>query len=137
MAGERPGTGQRDQVLECGKQWRSCGLAIFGGISICGVVEDYGKTSNTAIRFDFNPKWYDEGVTSDVVSQEELAAKTLDDFALTLGSNTICYQLEMENGLVSPVYQFELNLCDQAPELELEYSFGPSVIEKRIPIMMG
>lgn len=92
--------------------------------------EDYNTSSNTRIRFDFNPKWYDEGVTSDVVSQEELAAKTLDDFALALGSNTICYQLEMENGLVSPVYQFELNLCDQAPELELEYSFGPSVIEK-------
>lgn len=96
--------------------------------------EDTGYTGDTSIGIVHmwdNVKWYDEDVNSCVVSREELAAKSLDDFALALGSNTICYQLVLENGYESPIYDMEINLCDQAPELELEYSFGPSVIEKQ------
>lgn len=91
-----------------------------------------GDGADTSLSFSFNSKWYDDNVSHDVVSREELAGKELDDFAVALGSNTICYQLQMENGVESPVYQFEINICDQAPELELDYQFGSTVIEKNL-----
>ena len=75
-------------------------------------------------------KWYADNYSGCVVDRETLSGKSISDFSLALGGNTICYQLQMENGLESPVYQFELNLCDQAPTLELDYSFGPSVIRR-------
>ena len=72
--------------------------------------------------------WYGDGST--VVSAEALTAASVGDFKVALGSNTICYQLKMENGAESPVYQFQLNLTEQSPTLELSYSYGPTVLEK-------
>ena len=60
--------------------------------------------------------WYGDGST--VVSAEALTAASVGDFKVALGSNTICYQLKMENGAESPVYQFQLNLTEQSPTLE-------------------
>ncbi len=65
-----------------------------------------------------------------IVSEEEVKQKSIDDFALVLGSNTIKYQLIMENGTESPVYQFKLNLYEEAPAMELEYEFVNSNIVK-------
>lgn len=73
--------------------------------------------------------WYNERGSSVIVPEEELLEKNISDFALKLGTNTICYQLIMENGVESPVYQFRMNLCTAAPEIELEYECGPSVYE--------
>lgn len=89
-----------------------------------------GDSSAAMITLKADIKWYAEKYDGCVVSREELSQKPLDKFALALGGNTICYQLKMENGLESPIYQFELNLCDQAPTLELDYDFGPSVLRK-------
>ncbi len=61
-----------------------------------------------------------------VSTKEELAAKSIEDFALIVGSNTICYQLIMKNGEESPVYQFELNLFDEAPEVEFDFELVDS-----------
>lgn len=63
-----------------------------------------------------------------IVDAETLAQKNPGAFALTMGSNTICYQLVMENGKESPVYRFELNLVDEAPQVEVDFEYGPSHI---------
>ena len=67
-----------------------------------------------------------------IVTPEELAAKNPGAFAVTTGSNIICYQLVMENGNESPVYQFEMNLVEEAPQVNLEFEYGPSYVEPYI-----
>ncbi|MBQ2973008.1 MAG: hypothetical protein IJE19_01510 [Clostridia bacterium] len=72
--------------------------------------------------------WYTEDhMGSFVVSAEELAQTDVSDFKVAIGSNTVCYQLVMENGKESPVYTYELNLFDHQIEMELEYEFGPAI----------
>ena len=68
---------------------------------------------------------------TNIVTPEELAAKTPGVFAVTTGSNTICYQLIMENGSESPVYQFDMNLVGEAPQVNVEFEYGPSYAELR------
>lgn len=91
--------------------------------------ESDGKiTYRTTVTGNYN--WYGNGST--VVSAEELAKCNVNDFKVALGSNTVCYQLVMENGVTSPVYQVQLNLLTQAPDMELEYDCGPGVLEKTL-----
>lgn len=71
--------------------------------------------------------WYSDHEESTVVSAEELAQTDVSNFKAAVGSNTVCYQLIMENGKESPVYTYELNLFDHQVEMELEYEFGPSI----------
>ncbi|MBQ3007444.1 MAG: hypothetical protein IJD78_07785 [Clostridia bacterium] len=71
--------------------------------------------------------WYSDHEESTVVSAEELAQTDVSNFKVAVGSNTVCYQLIMENGKESPVYTYELNLFDHQIEMELEYEFGPSI----------
>ncbi len=71
--------------------------------------------------------WYDESSENNLVTAEELAQTDVSEFRTTFGSNTICYQLIMENGKESPVYTFEINLFDHQIDMNLEYEFGPSV----------
>lgn len=67
-----------------------------------------------------------ENQSTIIVDADTLAQRNRGDFALTMGSNIICYQLVMENGKESPVYQFELNLVDEAPQVEVDFEYGPS-----------
>ncbi len=71
--------------------------------------------------------WYSDYTESCVVSAEELAQTDVSQFRTALGTNTICYQLVMENGKESPVYTFEINLFDHQIDMELEYEFGPAI----------
>lgn len=71
--------------------------------------------------------WYSDHDTNCVVSAEELAQTDVSLFRTALGTNTICYQLIMENGKESPVYTFEINLFDHQVDMELEYEFGPAI----------
>ncbi len=57
-----------------------------------------------------------------IVSAETLANTDWNEFKLKLGHNVICYQILMENGRISPVYTFEINLYDEAPEVEVSYA---------------
>ena len=63
-----------------------------------------------------------------IVDAATLAQKNPGAFALTKGSNIICYQLVMENGKESPIYQFELNLVEEAPQVEVDFDYGPSYV---------
>ncbi len=75
------------------------------------------------------PDWYSiEENTKLVYTKEALAAKSLDEFAVMLGSNTVCYQLQLANGVESPVYQFQLNFFDKAPQIALDWEFVNSQI---------
>lgn len=76
--------------------------------------------------------WYSDYMESDVVSAEELAQTDVSEFKTAIGTNTVCYQLVMENGKESPVYTFELNLFDHQIDMELEYEFGPSVEKETV-----
>ncbi len=67
-----------------------------------------------------------EGQATSIMDPESLAQRNPGAFAVTMGSNTICYQLVMENGKESPVYQFELNLVDEAPQVAVEFEYGPN-----------
>lgn len=71
--------------------------------------------------------WYYDRNENNVVTAEELAQTDVSEFRTALGSNTICYQLIMENGKESPVYTFEINLYDHQVDMALEYEFGPSI----------
>lgn len=71
--------------------------------------------------------WYYESEENNIVTAEELAQTDVSEFRTTLGTNTICYQLIMENGKESPVYTFEINLFDHQVDMTLDYEFGPSV----------
>ncbi len=75
------------------------------------------------------PDWYSvEANTRLVYTKEALAALPLDQFAVLLGSNTVCYQLQMANGEESPVYQFQLNFFDKAPQIALDWEFVNSQV---------
>ncbi len=71
--------------------------------------------------------WYYDRSENNIVTAEELAHTDVSEFRTALGTNTICYQLIMENGKESPVYTFEINLFDHQIEMALDYEFGPSV----------
>ncbi|MBQ8626972.1 MAG: hypothetical protein IJ419_12485 [Agathobacter sp.] len=57
-----------------------------------------------------------------IVSAETLANLDWNQFKVKLGRNVICYQLLLENGRLSSVYTFEVNLYDEAPEVEVSYA---------------
>lgn len=83
--------------------------------------------------YNYKPLEADEitpGRGSTVVTADALKACDVSDFRLALGSNTICYQLQMENGATSPVYQTQINLITEAPSVELEYDLGPGSLRQ-------
>lgn len=95
-----------------------------------GVYASFSSENGKAVLdLSFACGWYAHEeysyYASCIVSEEELAERSAGDFGLVLGSNTICYQLKMANGTESSVYQFELNLHEEAPEVEVEFEYGP------------
>lgn len=62
-----------------------------------------------------------------IVDAATLAATDVSDFKLLEGHNVICWQMILENGKVSPVYTFEINLYDKLPEVEVSYEIGTHV----------
>ena len=61
---------------------------------------------------------------SNIVSAEDLAASVPGAFSVVRGSNTICYQLIMENGTESPVYQFNMELVEEVPQVKMDFEYG-------------
>lgn len=91
-----------------------------------GVVATFSTSGGTAkLDVTFNGAWYLGDDASDVYSEEALAALGVNIFGVKKGSNTICYQLILENGKESPVYQFKLNLIEEVPEVEVDFEIGP------------
>lgn len=64
-----------------------------------------------------------EDVVVDDLSALE-AAKTHDDFRLTMGRNRIAYQMKLTNGKMSDVMYFDLILRPVAPTLSVEFTPG-------------
>ena len=85
--------------------------------------------SKAQLDINFYCGWYYDSMANCIVDQEALADRSPGAFALTLGRNTICYQLVMENGTQSPIYQFDLNLITEAPDVEVEFDYGPYFTE--------
>lgn len=85
--------------------------------------------SKAQLDINFYCGWYYDSIANCIMDPEALADRSPGAFALTLGRNTICYQLVMENGTQSPVYQFDLNLITEAPDVEVEFDYGPYFTE--------
>ena len=67
-----------------------------------------------------------DGLVSNSNYDEATVAETHKrNFRLIDGSNTICYQFLMSSGVVSPVYQFELNLVKEVPQVDVDIEYGP------------
>lgn len=81
------------------------------------------------LDIQFNCGWYYESAANIIVDAEKLAEKSPGAFALALGRNTICYQLIMANGTESQVYQCDLNLITEVPNVEVEFEYGPYFTE--------
>lgn len=74
----------------------------------------------------FNVAWYMPGDTPLYESAEALkAALPNGKFGVINGENTICYQLLMDNGKESAIYQFTLNLVEEVPSVNVDFDFGP------------
>lgn len=78
----------------------------------------------------FNVAWY-MGETNPLFESAEALKNALPDgkFGVINGENTICYQLLMDNGRESPIYQFTLNLVDEVPHVNVDFAFGPYYAE--------
>ncbi len=59
--------------------------------------------------------------TSDIYTPDNIpkGAEGFDNLYLVKGINTICYQVAMENGYVSPIRQFTIIVTDYTPELNI------------------
>lgn len=79
-------------------------------------------------RMDLNLDWYGENSADCIlVDAETLANTNVGDFRLKVGNNIICYQVLLENGKVSPIYAFNINLYNEAPTVEVTYEMGASI----------
>lgn len=66
---------------------------------------------------------------SEIYTEENIpkGAAGFDEMYLIKGVNTICYQIIMENGYVSPIRQFNITVSDYTPELNIAIeSYQPS-----------
>lgn len=69
-------------------------------------------------RYNLQGKAYREYHIEQV--DDELKGQSKDgSITVTEGSNTIFYQVAMENGNVSPVYKFTINVSDYAPRIDI------------------
>lgn len=91
---------------------------------------EWNPATNGELRLDLNLGL--TSIDSIIVDKETLASTNVSDFRASVGHNVICYQLILGNGRISPVYTFDLNLYDKAPEVELSYVFGDSFTRKDI-----
>ena len=108
-------------------------LRIWNGATFNGKAKSYklrmdnevdGVYSND-LKLKLN--WYitNNNQAGSIVSEEQLkVADHTGGLLLQKGENTICYQLVMDNGSVSPEKQFVLNIDTTAPEVELDYEFN-------------
>ena len=48
------------------------------------------------------------------------------DLQLARGMNTICYQVKLENGNVSPIYEFTVNAVESVPQIAMKMTVEPS-----------
>lgn len=115
--------GDKEQVsyVEVGKSYQNDGvnatLRREGALTYLDVLFDCGWYMDT-----------EAAKISNVYSPEELANKQKNQFAVSLGTNVIAYQMILENGLESPVYTFRLNLIDETPQVNVDFELGPYYI---------
>lgn len=98
---------------------------------IRGVSAVFSQADGVAkLDVSFNVAWY-MGSSSPLYENAEALKEALPNgtFGVIDGENTICYQLLMDNGRESPIYQFTLNLIDEVPEVNVEFAFGPYFTE--------
>ena len=122
-------------------QWLGTDLGLVSGMKIWNAgatgdpndldFQDVSCANGVSRLLAFsNLDWYDRyGGECDIVddiSQYSVQDAGNDNLKYAVGANTIYYQLKMENGKLSPIYQMQINLTTQSPELELNYSFGPT-----------
>lgn len=68
-----------------------------------------------------------------VVEEVPQGALSMDDLYLTMGVNTICCQVQLSNGSISPVGQFQLYVTDETPVMEVsEDSYVGSLHESEV-----
>ncbi len=91
-----------------------------GAISKVTLGENYTEATLELVLLESYAEEYN------VVDAETLAALDWNEFKVKMGHNVICYQFRMENGRISPVYTFEINLYDEAPEIEVSYAMENS-----------
>ncbi len=53
-------------------------------------------------------------------------AKADGDLKIVKGTNTICYQVKLDNGNISPVYEFTINTVDSLPQASLNMKINES-----------
>lgn len=53
-------------------------------------------------------------------------AKADGDLKIIKGTNTICYQVKLDNGNISPVYEFTINTVDSLPQASLNMKINES-----------
>lgn len=76
--------------------------------------------------------------TTDLTREYEInlmqnpAKETLDGVTATgglqfeKGSNTFCYQVKLENGNVSPIYEFTVNMVESIPQIAMDFDMNES-----------
>lgn len=92
-----------------------------------GITAVFSQENGVAkLDVSFNVAWYMPGENPLYESAEALKeALPNGQFALIMGENTICYQLLMDNGKESSIYQFKLNLVEEAPRVNVDFDYGP------------
>ena len=53
-------------------------------------------------------------------------AKADGDLKIVKGTNTICYQVKLDNGNISPIYEFTINTVDSLPQASLNMKINES-----------
>lgn len=103
----------------------------YSDSSIRGITAEFSQADGIAkLDVSFNVAWYMSDENPLYESPEALkAALPNGNFAVINGENTICYQLLMDNGKESPIYQFKLNLVDETPMVNVEFDYGPYYID--------
>lgn len=109
-------------------------LSGSGYNSAGGAVTAQFSKDTAAAKLDVNMRlgWFSDLLGHAVVDAETLAATPKGNFKVQLGENRVCYQLLMDNGVESPVYQFDLNLITDAPSIDVELDFGPAYIKEEL-----
>lgn len=94
---------------------------------IRGVTAQFSQADGIAkLDVSFNVAWYVTDENPLYASAEALReALPNGKFGVINGENTICYQLLMDNGKESSIYQFKLNLVDEVPMVNVDFEYGP------------
>ena len=91
------------------------------------VIAEFSQENGVAkLDVSFNVAWY-IGNSNPLFESAEALREALPggQFGVINGENTICYQLVMDNGRESPIYQFTLNLVDEVPRVNVDFVLGP------------